>query len=373
MRSTADVSSDELFARKLHDQLQSGLKKEQELEEESSANLALSLSRNDFDTMSPDASPLPDQHVALATHNPYAALASADDPPSPTPVVQGESSGAVTNKPPPSDFILTLPAAAGRPVGAGKPVPASAPASTADVVHARALEESAEGELRRLRSKRDAAQRAAAQAAALDLQVQEQKSLLSSATARRELAEKSASDRAAAEAARAAQAAASAASASAPSAATAVTATTADVPVAAGPGAPTAAPDDALMQRLSLFNKVKEASPGMSDESIVLLVDGHMRQLFPQPPAVQAPPVMPLPPPPVPVAEPSAQLPLLPAPEHLSQSGSFVPQGPLSRSGPGIDAGDAVNRQPAFRGRGRKRCGDSGLGDGNFGDASGEV
>ena len=145
VRSTADVSSDELFARKLHDQLQSELNKEQDLEEESSANLALSLSRNDSDTISPDASPLPDQGVALATHNPYAALVSADDPPSPTPVIQGESSGAVTHKPPPSDFILTLPAATGRPVGAGKPVPASAPASTADVVHARALEESAEG------------------------------------------------------------------------------------------------------------------------------------------------------------------------------------------------------------------------------------
>ena len=141
-----------------------------------------------------------------------------------------------------------------------------------DVVHARALEESAEGELRRLRSKRDVAQRAAAQAAAMNLQVQEQKSLPSSAAARRELvelAEKPASDRAAAEAARAAQEAASAASASAPSTAAAVAVTTASVPVVAGPGAPAAVPEDALMQRLALFNKVKEASPDLSDESIV--------------------------------------------------------------------------------------------------------
>ena len=262
---------------------------------------------------------------------------------------------------------MTLPAATGRPVGAGKPVSGSPPAGTADVVHARALEESAEGELRRLRSKRDAAQRAAAQAAALNLQVQEQKSLLSSATARRELAEKSANNRAAAEGARAAQAAASAASASAPSAATEVTATTAAVPAAAGQGAPAAAPDDALRQQLALFNKEKETSPGMPDESIVLLADGHVRQLFPRPPVVQAPPAMPLPPPPVPVApapELSAQLPLLPPPEPLLQGGLFVPQGPLIRYGPGIDPGGAVNRQPAFRGRGRKRCGDSGVEDG---------
>ena len=177
------------------------------------------------------------------------------------------------------------------------------------------------------------------------------------------MAEKSASDQAAAEAA----------SAWAASAATAITATAAAIPVAAGPGAPSAAPDDALMQRLALFNKVKDASPGMCDESIVLLVDGHMRQLFPQPPVVQAPPAMPLPPPPVPVApapEPSTQLPLLPPPEPLPQGGLLKPKGPLSRCGSGIDVGGAVNRQQAFQGRGRKRCGYSVLENAVLGDDS---
>ena len=141
VRSTAvDGSSDERFDRKLHDERQSEYKKNQELKEESSANIGLSLSRDDSDTMSPDYSSLPDQRVALGLQTPYAALPYSDDPPPPDPVVQGESFGAVTDKPPPSDSILTLPAAAGRPTGAGKRVSGSATASTADVVHARALE-----------------------------------------------------------------------------------------------------------------------------------------------------------------------------------------------------------------------------------------
>ena len=108
----------------------------------------------------------------------------------------------------------------------------------------------------------------------------------------------------------------------------------------------------------------------MSDDTIVKLVDGHMRQLFLQPPVVQPPPAMLLPPLPVPVAPapvPSAQLPSLPPPEPLPQGSLLVPQGPLSRYGPGNDAGGAVNRQQAYRGRGRERCEDSGVGGGVFG------